>query len=90
MAQENTINIGIVCGEHSGDRLGAGIIQEIKKVSKVNLYGVGGPKLAESDPESTADLVRIPGTMITLWKRYLNHWIFSFLTFFDVGSNSMI
>ena len=41
------LNIGVVCGEHSGDRLGAGLINEIKKNSEVNLYGVGGPKLEE-------------------------------------------
>ena len=35
------LNIGVVCGEHSGDRLGAGLINEIKKNSEVNLYGVG-------------------------------------------------
>ena len=59
MAQENTINIGIVCGEHSGDRLGSGIIQEIKKVSKVNLYGVGGPKLKELGVDSVFDFSEI-------------------------------
>ena len=59
MAQENTINIGIVCGEHSGDRLGAGIIQEIKKVSNVNLYGVGGPKLEKLGVDSIFDFSEI-------------------------------
>jgi lipid-A-disaccharide synthase len=43
--QKESLNIGIVCGEHSGDRLGFGLIQEIKKNVDVNLYGVGGPKL---------------------------------------------
>ena len=45
MFQKESLNIGIVCGEHSGDRLGFGLIQEIKKNVDVNLYGVGGPKL---------------------------------------------
>ena len=45
MSQKESLNIGIVCGEHSGDRLGADLINEIKKNSSVNLYGVGGPKL---------------------------------------------
>ena len=45
MSQKDSLNIGIVCGEHSGDRLGADLINEIKKNTSVNLYGVGGPKL---------------------------------------------
>ena len=42
MFQKESLNIGIVCGEHSGDRLGFGLVQEIKKNVDVNLYGVGG------------------------------------------------
>ena len=45
MSQKELLNIGIVCGEHSGDRLGADLITEIKQTFQVNLYGVGGPKL---------------------------------------------
>ena len=45
MSNKDILNIGIVCGEHSGDRLGAGLIQELKKYHDINLYGVGGPKL---------------------------------------------
>ena len=45
MSQKKLLNIGIVCGEHSGDRLGADLITEIKQSFQVNLYGVGGPKL---------------------------------------------
>ncbi len=45
MSQKELLNIGIVCGEHSGDRLGADLINEIKQTFEVNLYGVGGPKL---------------------------------------------
>ena len=45
MSKKNVLNIGIVCGEHSGDRIGAGLIEELKKNYTVNLYGVGGPKL---------------------------------------------
>ncbi len=55
MTQNKPLNIGIVCGEHSGDRLGAGIIQEIKKNSNVNLFGVGGPMLEELGVESKFD-----------------------------------
>ena len=47
MSQRRPLNIGIVCGEHSGDRLGSAFIKEIKKHSEVNLYGVGGPNLIE-------------------------------------------
>ena len=47
MPTNRPLNIGVVCGEHSGDRLGAGLIKEIKKNSDVNLFGVGGPKLEE-------------------------------------------
>ena len=43
--KKELLNIGIVCGEHSGDRLGADLINEIKHTFQVNLYGVGGPKL---------------------------------------------
>tara|TARA_B100001109_G_scaffold30687_1_gene24145 strand:- start:10293 stop:11414 length:1122 start_codon:yes stop_codon:yes gene_type:complete len=41
------LNIGVVCGEHSGDRLGSGLIKEIQKNSDVNLFGIGGPQLEE-------------------------------------------
>jgi len=45
VSKKGVLNIGIVCGEHSGDRLGAGLIEELKKHYDVNLCGVGGPKL---------------------------------------------
>ena len=45
MSKKDVLNIGIVCGEHSGDRLGAGLIEELNKHYDVNLFGVGGPKL---------------------------------------------
>ena len=45
MTQNHPLKIGIVCGEHSGDRLGAELITELKKTHDLNLYGVGGPKL---------------------------------------------
>ena len=45
MSKKSVLNIGVVCGEHSGDRLGAGLIKEIKETSEINLYGIGGPKL---------------------------------------------
>ena len=39
------IEVGIVAGEHSGDRLGSKIISALKKTHNVELYGVGGPKI---------------------------------------------
>ena len=39
------LRIGVVCGEHSGDRLGASLIKEIKKNHNVSLCGVGGPEI---------------------------------------------
>ncbi|MAR95255.1 MAG: lipid-A-disaccharide synthase [Gammaproteobacteria bacterium] len=55
MSQSKSLNIGIVCGEHSGDMLGAGIIGEIKKNSNIKLFGVGGPKLEELGVKSKFD-----------------------------------
>ena len=45
MTQNNPLKIGIVSGEHSGDRLGAELITELKKTKDLDLFGVGGPKL---------------------------------------------
>ena len=59
MPTNKYLNIGIVCGEHSGDRLGAGIIKEIKKDSEINLYGIGGPKLEELGFKSEFDFSEI-------------------------------
>lgn len=46
MSGNEAIKIGIVAGEHSGDRLGAGIIRALKSSVNVELYGVGGPELS--------------------------------------------
>ena len=45
MTQNHPLKIGIVCGEHSGDRLGAELITELKRTHNLDLFGVGGPKL---------------------------------------------
>jgi|TARA_A100001015_G_scaffold80679_1_gene89366 lipid-A-disaccharide synthase len=50
--QKEVLNVGIVCGEHSGDMLGADLIEELKKQYEVNLFGVGGPKLELQGLES--------------------------------------
>ena len=59
MSTNKALNIGIVCGEHSGDRLGAGLIKEIKKNSEINLYGIGGPRLEELGFKSEFDFSEI-------------------------------
>ena len=59
MSKNKVLNIGIVCGEHSGDRLGAGLTKEIKKYSEINLYGIGGPRLEELGFKSEFDFSEI-------------------------------
>ena len=59
MSQERSLNIGVVCGEHSGDRLGSDLIKEIKKHVDINLYGVGGPRLEELGVRSEFDFSEI-------------------------------
>ncbi len=44
-SQKPIIKVGVVAGEQSGDRLGAQIISGIKNTHKVELFGVGGPKI---------------------------------------------
>ena len=48
MGSKPIIKVGIVAGEHSGDRLGAKIIQSISNTHEVKLFGVGGPKLIKN------------------------------------------
>ena len=45
MIKDRPLKIGVVCGEHSGDTLGAHLISELKKHKDIELLGVGGPKL---------------------------------------------
>ena len=47
MSVKPVIKIGIVAGEHSGDRLGAGIIKALKSSVDIELFGVGGPQLSK-------------------------------------------
>ena len=47
MNSKPIIKVGVVAGEHSGDRLGAKIIKSFTDTHEVKLYGVGGPKLAK-------------------------------------------
>ena len=48
MGSKPIIKVGIVAGEHSGDRLGAKIIQNISNTHEIKLFGVGGPKLIKN------------------------------------------
>ncbi len=42
----NTLNVGIIATEHSGDLLGHALLTEIRKISNVAIYGIGLEKLA--------------------------------------------
>ena len=55
MSDENKIKIGIVAGEHSGDALGAELIKALKKNAKLEVCGVGGPKLESLGLQSIFD-----------------------------------
>ena len=55
MSDENKVKIGIVAGEHSGDALGAELIKALKKNAKLEVCGVGGPKLESLGLQSIFD-----------------------------------
>jgi len=38
--------VGIIAAEHSGDRLGAKLIQSLKEIYEIDLYGLGGPEVS--------------------------------------------
>jgi len=40
------IKIGIIAAEHSGDRLGAKLIESLKEVYEVELFGLAGPEVS--------------------------------------------
>jgi lipid-A-disaccharide synthase len=52
---KDTLKIGIVAGEHSGDILGSKLIEELSKSRKIELFGVGGPKIESLGLESMFD-----------------------------------
>ncbi len=54
------ILIGIVVGEASGDQLGVGLMQAIKRrLSNVQFIGIGGPKMIAEGFETLADMERL-------------------------------
>ena len=52
---KNSIKIGIVAGEHSGDILGENLLKALKKIKKVEVFGVGGPKMEGQGLKSAFD-----------------------------------
>ena len=39
------LKVGIIAAEHSGDRLGAKIIESLQEIFEIDLYGLGGPEV---------------------------------------------
>ena len=52
---KDSIKIGIVAGEHSGDILGENLLKAIKKIKNVEIFGVGGPKMEGQGLKSAFD-----------------------------------
>jgi len=40
------LKIGIIAAEHSGDRLGAKLIESLQEIYEIDLYGLGGPEVS--------------------------------------------
>ncbi|MGI9317194.1 MAG: lipid-A-disaccharide synthase [bacterium] len=60
MVKQDVIHIAIVAGEPSGDRLGAGLIREVReKIPNVQFSGIGGPKMADQGCELLYQMDRI-------------------------------
>ena len=55
MSKEN-IKIGIIAAEHSGDRLGAKLIDSLKDIYEVELYGLGGPEVDSKNINSLPEI----------------------------------
>jgi lipid-A-disaccharide synthase len=56
----STVRIGIVAGEPSGDSLGAGLINAVKRIyPDAEFIGVGGPKMSKAGCDTLYDMDRI-------------------------------
>ena len=52
---KDSIKIGIIAGEHSGDILGENFLKALKKIKNVEMYGVGGPRMESQGLKSEFD-----------------------------------
>ncbi len=52
---KDSLKVGIVAGEHSGDILGSNLLKALKKIRNIEIYGVGGPKMERQGLKSTFD-----------------------------------
>lgn len=60
MVNQDAIHIAIVAGEPSGDRLGAGVIREVKALlPNARFSGIGGPKMRDQGCELLFHMDRI-------------------------------
>src|SRR3990167_2822054 len=56
----NSLNIGILAGEHSGDLLGAGLITALREhIPAIHFTGIGGPRMIEAGCYSLHDMERL-------------------------------
>ena len=52
---KDSLKVGIVAGEHSGDVLGSNLLKALKKIRNLEIYGVGGPKMERQGLKSAFD-----------------------------------
>tara|TARA_B100000674_G_scaffold494090_1_gene517867 strand:+ start:463 stop:1578 length:1116 start_codon:yes stop_codon:yes gene_type:complete len=52
---KDSLKIGIIAGEHSGDILGENLLRALKKIKNVEIFGVGGPKMENQGLKSIFD-----------------------------------
>jgi len=52
---KDSIKIGIVAGEHSGDILGENLVKALKEIKNVEIFGVGGPRMESQGLKSLFD-----------------------------------
>ena len=52
---KDSLKVGIVAGEHSGDILGSNLLKALKKIRNLEIYGVGGPKMERQGLKSAFD-----------------------------------